>query len=345
MRLFFLLFLLSAFLPIVAASIHYEVNQIIVDNAVSITELNITPETEYFVYEVAPTDHRVIIATLKGSHDFVPRLELWNPRTEETIIRVEKSKGEVASLNYASGVYKGEPEKYYIIVDAFKDEGQTFTLTFQARLQNDAGLGDDATDFIRKGALIESGSYEGFLGDGDNADYYNLFIGEGETLYVNLTPKDNVSLRLTITDSNFVTKIDRKNHLEGETVSERYTSPRDQELTIGIMGGSPYYLDLFIPGRTVIKPVENNDSDEVAPNTSEKEVKTTNPEEERLPMDDRPVMIKVPRPDLENDPEKSVVAPDDEGCENSDYLDYFLVAVIIVLLAIIVLGYLRRRHG
>ncbi len=314
---FILLFLLISLFSITTiAAIKYSVDETITENKITITILNITSEKEYYVYEINPAEHRIITASLKGSQGFVPRLELWDPITEKTIIRKDDvPAGAEVKIKYTSGYYKGKPRNYYLIVDAYKDEGQTFTLEYSAEKQDDAGRGNDAPDNFREGIIIKPGIYEGYLKDEDNIDYYRIKVEKGETIIISLTPKENDSLTLKLMDEEPTTRIESKSE-KGKTIIRKYKTPKEQTLYLGVFGKSPYSLKIEIPGREPIIKGEKNETKEIKPQINNEEERPTQ------------LIIKEQKQDCEEEIKKL------KEDKNTIYWQYTIVFIILIIIII-----------
>ncbi|MEM3069262.1 MAG: hypothetical protein QXH58_05060, partial [Nitrososphaerales archaeon] len=67
---------------------------------------------------------------------------------------------------------------------------------------NDAGSGGDAGDDFDTATEISAGNYEGFVESFDVNDYYKIFVSEGNTIHVTMTPSIGSNLDLKLFDPN-----------------------------------------------------------------------------------------------------------------------------------------------
>ncbi len=67
---------------------------------------------------------------------------------------------------------------------------------------NDAGSGGDAGDDFDTATEISVGNYEGFVESFDVNDYYKIFVSEGNTIHVTMTPSIGSNLDLKLFDPN-----------------------------------------------------------------------------------------------------------------------------------------------
>lgn len=75
-------------------------------------------------------------------------------------------------------------------------------ITITAVPHDDAGSGGDAGDDFDTATEISVGNYEGFVESFDVNDYYKIFVSEGNTIHVTMTPPIGSNLDLKLFDPN-----------------------------------------------------------------------------------------------------------------------------------------------
>lgn len=204
-----------------------------------------TADGDDYIFSVTPEAYQTFTTTLNGEGSYYPVLWLWDPQEEEALIQLDGTPGEELSFTYTTGEYKGAPKTYYLIINTRSgSEGASYTFTYHVQTQDDAGTGGDATKRFKEGPLLTIGTYEGFLGDEDEIDYYSMALTQGENLTVTITPTGKGILHFTLIDGKMTTTIDKKALVEGQVLVAPYPSPRTQTVYLGIAGDVPYTLDL-----------------------------------------------------------------------------------------------------
>jgi hypothetical protein len=158
--------------------------------------LNDTDTYDY--YKITVGAGQTLNVSVTPDSNLAIYLTLWSSTTSSVAYDVEAAGIPVTAewtTNSAKATYT-----YYIELE--NDNGGTGNYTMQVALisQNDGGSGKDAGDTIGTATSISSANatYAGFMKDDDYYDYYKLTVTAGQTLAVNATPADTMSLYLTL---------------------------------------------------------------------------------------------------------------------------------------------------
>jgi len=143
-------------------------------------------------YKLSLTAGQVISVTLAPAPDVDFEVRLYGP-DERLLESGHSPKGEPAEINYSAG----ETGVFYIKVDLSSGEGN-YQVSLDVQNQNDAGSGEDASDYGIQAYPIGPGTFSGFLKDDDDEDWYRFDITKGQIISANLSVPSDADFDFTL---------------------------------------------------------------------------------------------------------------------------------------------------
>lgn len=193
-------------------------------------------------YVITPEPYNHFSVSLTGSEGYTPSITIFDTTAEMAIAQFNAPEGGTVSFNYTAGEDKREPRTYTILFNIFGKPGASYTFNYKETPQDDAGTGGDATRDFKKALLLTPGEYAGFLGDQDTIDYYAMELVGGEEIAYTLQMPGKGTLRFTLIDGDYSTRIDQKTHIDENQIIAHYASGKAQTVWIGVEGNTPYAL-------------------------------------------------------------------------------------------------------